>query len=108
MYFSTLYILNTHEKFKIFHPGGNIGNSLLLARDIMVTGSKMPIIDHKKNFKEALKIMSQKKLGIVVITKKKFILENAQKYFFYQLIKNLLIIQLLKSIPFFNSKELKD
>ena len=26
------------EKFKVFHPGGNIGNSLLLAKDIMVTG----------------------------------------------------------------------
>ena len=61
------------EKFKIYHPGGNIGNSLLLAKDIMVTGSKMPTIDHKKNFKEALKIMSQKKLGIIVITKNKFI-----------------------------------
>ena len=61
------------EKFKIFHPGGNIGNSLLLAKDIMVTGNKMPIVDYKKNFKKAIKIMSQKKLGIVVITKKKFI-----------------------------------
>lgn len=61
------------EKFKIFHPGGNIGNALLLAKDIMVTGSKMPIVDHKKNFKEALKIMNQKKLGIIVITKNKFI-----------------------------------
>ena len=39
----------------------------------MVTGDKMPIIDHKKNFKQALKIMSQKKLGIVVITKNRFI-----------------------------------
>ena len=28
------------EKFKVFHPGGNIGNSLLLAKDIMVTGKK--------------------------------------------------------------------
>ena len=61
------------EKFKIFHPGGNIGNSLLLAKDIMVTGNKMPIVDYRKNFKKAIKIMSQKKLGIVVITKKKFI-----------------------------------
>ena len=25
------------DKFKIFHPGGNIGNSLLLAKDIMVS-----------------------------------------------------------------------
>ena len=35
--------------------------------------TKMPIIDYKKNFKSALKIMNQKKLGIVVITKNKFI-----------------------------------
>ena len=61
------------EKFKVFHPGGNIGNSLLLAKDIMVTGKKMPIINYNKNFKEAIKIMSQKKLGIIVILKKKFV-----------------------------------
>ncbi len=61
------------EKFRIFHPGGNIGNSLLLAKDIMVSGSKMPIVNHKKSFPEALKVMNQKKLGIVVITKNKFI-----------------------------------
>ena len=61
------------EKFKVFHPGGNIGNSLLLAKDIMVSGNKMPVISYKKNFKEALKVMSQKKLGIVVINKNKYI-----------------------------------
>ena len=61
------------EKFKIFHPGGNIGSSLLLAKDIMVTGNKMPVIDSNKKFKEAVKVMSQKKLGIIVITKNKFI-----------------------------------
>ena len=61
------------EKFKIFHPGGNIGQSLLLAKDIMITGSKMPVINLNKSFNQALKIMSQKKLGIIVITKKKFI-----------------------------------
>ena len=61
------------EKFKIFHPGGNIGDSLLLAKDIMVTGKKMPVINYRKNFKEALKIMNEKKLGIVVILKKKYI-----------------------------------
>ncbi len=61
------------DKFKIFHPGGNIGNSLLLAKDIMVTGEKMPVINYKTNFEKALKVMNQKKLGIVVITKNKFI-----------------------------------
>ena len=61
------------EKFKIFHPGGNIGKSLSLAKDIMVTGKKMPVLNYNKNFKEALRIMSQKKLGIIVLTQKKFI-----------------------------------
>ena len=61
------------EKFKVFHPGGNIGGSLLLAKDIMVSGNKMPVINLNKNFRQALKIMNQKKLGIVVITKNKFI-----------------------------------
>ncbi len=61
------------EKFKIFHPGGNIGNNLLLAKDIMVVGNKMPYIDYKKRLKDALKIMNQKKLGIIVILKNRFI-----------------------------------
>ena len=62
------------EKFKVYHPGGNIGNSLLLAKDIMVSGKKMPVLNYKKNFKQALKIMNQKKLGIVVVLKGKYIL----------------------------------
>jgi len=61
------------EKFKVFHPGGNIGNSLLLAKDIMVSGKKIPKINYKNNFKMALKIMNKKKLGIVVVLKKKYI-----------------------------------
>ena len=61
------------EKFKVFHPGGNIGNSLLLAKDIMVTGKKMPVINYSKSFKEALRIMNQKRLGIIVVTKNKYI-----------------------------------
>ena len=63
----------TKEKFKIFHPGGNIGHTLKLAKDIMVEGNKMPVVNSKRNFKDLLKIMSQKKLGMVVITENKFI-----------------------------------
>ena len=61
------------EKFKVFHPGGNIGNSLLLAKDIMISGEKMPVINYRKTFNQALKIMNQKKLGIIVIIKNRFI-----------------------------------
>ncbi len=59
------------EKFKVFHPGGNIGGSLLLAKDIMVTGNKLPVINFKKKLNDALKIINQKKLGIVIILKDK-------------------------------------
>jgi|TARA_Y100001970_G_scaffold179720_1_gene218804 arabinose-5-phosphate isomerase len=57
------------EKFKVFHPGGNIGSALLLAKDIMVTGNRLPLINFKKKLNDALKVMNQKKLGIVVILK---------------------------------------
>ena len=63
----------TKENFFLYHKGGNLGASLRLAKDIMVTGSKMPVIDYKKSFNQAVKVMSQKKLGIVVITKNKYI-----------------------------------
>ncbi len=63
----------TKENFYLFHKGGNLGSSLRLAKDIMVTGGKMPIINYKKSFNQALKVMTQKKLGIVVITKNKYI-----------------------------------
>ena len=61
------------EKFKIFHPGGNIGHSLLLAKDIMVSGDKMPTINCKKNFNEALKTMNKKNLGIIIVLKNNYI-----------------------------------
>ena len=57
------------DKFKVFHPGGNIGGSLLLAKDIMVTGKSLPLINFKKKLNDALKIINQKKLGLVVILK---------------------------------------
>ena len=63
----------TKENFFLYHKGGNLGASLRLAKDIMIVGKRIPIIDHKKSLKQGLKIINQKKLGIVVITKKKFI-----------------------------------
>jgi len=61
------------EKFKVFHPGGNIGSSLLLAKDIMVTGKKMPTVNFKSNFRQALAIMNKKNLGIIVVLKKNYV-----------------------------------
>ena len=71
---TVMYLRNfSKEKFKVFHPGGNIGKSLLLAKDIMITGNKMPVIDINRNFKDVVKIINKKKLGIIVVQKNKFI-----------------------------------
>jgi arabinose-5-phosphate isomerase len=55
------------ERFKVFHPGGNIGQTLLLVKDIMITGSKLPKVNINKNIYDATKIIDQKKLGLVVV-----------------------------------------
>ena len=58
------------ERFKVFHPGGNIGQTLLLVKDIMVTGNKLPLVSVKKSIYDAIKIIDQKKLGLVVVMEK--------------------------------------
>ena len=58
------------ERFKIFHPGGNIGQNLLLVKDIMVTGKKLPIITINKTIYDAIKVIDKKKLGLVVVKEK--------------------------------------
>tara|TARA_B100000965_G_scaffold405870_1_gene441639 strand:- start:1054 stop:2013 length:960 start_codon:yes stop_codon:yes gene_type:complete len=58
------------ERFKVYHPGGNIGQTLTLVKDIMLTGHKIPIVGINKKVSEAIKIINKKKLGLVVILKK--------------------------------------
>ena len=58
------------DKFKIFHPGGNIGKNLLLVKDIMIKGKKLPIINFSKSIDDAIKVINKKKLGLVVILEK--------------------------------------
>jgi arabinose-5-phosphate isomerase len=58
------------ERFKIFHPGGNIGQTLLLVSDIMITGNKLPIISLNKSIYEATRVIDKKKIGLVVVIEK--------------------------------------
>jgi len=58
------------ERFKVFHPGGNIGQTLLLVKDIMITGSKLPIVSVNKSIYDATKVIDNKKLGLVVVIEK--------------------------------------
>jgi len=58
------------ERFKVFHPGGNIGQTLLLVKDIMITGNKLPKVNVNKSIYDATKIIDNKKLGLVVVMEK--------------------------------------
>ena len=57
--------------FKKFHPSGNLGTKLKTVEDLMITGGKIPFINENEKMKTALKIMTSKKLGILIIRNKK-------------------------------------
>ena len=58
------------ERFKVFHPGGNIGQTLLLVKDIMVKGSKIPKIKITSNISEASKQITKYNLGLAIVMSK--------------------------------------
>ena len=57
--------------FKKIHPAGSLGAQLKTVEDIMLTGNKIPFVSENLKMKEALKILSNKKLGILVVKNKK-------------------------------------
>ena len=54
--------------FRKFHPGGTLSKKLLSAKDLMV---KVPFISENCRMKKALKILSEKKLGMLVVRNKR-------------------------------------
>ena len=52
--------------FSRFHPGGNLGKQLKTVNDLMVSGNKIPFINENKNMKQALKVITKKKLGVLI------------------------------------------
>tara|TARA_B100000902_G_scaffold160801_1_gene156390 strand:- start:957 stop:1925 length:969 start_codon:yes stop_codon:yes gene_type:complete len=56
--------------FKKLHPAGSLGAQLKTVEDIMITGKKIPFVNENVLLKTALKILSEKKLGILVVTNK--------------------------------------
>jgi len=54
--------------FRKLHPGGTLSKKLLSSADLMV---KAPFVSENYTMKKALKILSQKKLGLLVVRNKK-------------------------------------
>ena len=52
--------------FKKLHPSGSLGSQLKTVEDIMITGKKIPFVNENLKMKKALKILTEKKLGILI------------------------------------------
>ena len=56
--------------FKKIHPAGNLGAQLRTVQDLMLTGNKIPFVKEDLKMKTAIKILSNKRLGILVVQNK--------------------------------------
>ena len=52
--------------FKKFHPSGSLAAKLKTVEDLMITGKKIPFINENLKMKNALKIITNKKLGVLI------------------------------------------
>ena len=60
----------TKLDFKKIHPSGNLSVKLKTVSDLMITGKKLPSVSEKTKMKKALKIITKKELGVLIIKKK--------------------------------------
>tara|TARA_B100001115_G_scaffold182841_1_gene180069 strand:- start:131 stop:1105 length:975 start_codon:yes stop_codon:yes gene_type:complete len=56
--------------FKKFHPSGTLATKLKTVEDLMIKGNKIPFIDENSSMKNALKILSKKNLGVLIVRNK--------------------------------------
>ena len=59
------------KEFKKFHPSGSLGAKLKTVEDLMLKGKKIPLINENVNMQRALKIITKKNLGVLVVQNNK-------------------------------------
>jgi len=60
----------TKLDFKKIHPSGNLSIRLKTVSDLMITGKKLPTIYENMKMIKALKVINDKKMGVIIIKKK--------------------------------------
>ena len=58
------------QDFKKLHPSGSLGAQLKTVEDIMITGNKIPFVHENLKMQRALKVLTEKKLGILIVRNK--------------------------------------
>ena len=61
----------TNLDFRKLHPSGSLGAQLKTIEDVMLVGKKIPFVHEKIKMKKAINILTQKKLGILIVRNKK-------------------------------------
>ena len=56
--------------FKKIHPAGNLGAQLKTVEDMMIIGNNIPFVKESLEMRTAIKILSDKKLGILIVQNK--------------------------------------
>ena len=59
------------KEFKKFHPSGSLGAKLKTVEDLMLKGKKIPFINENIIMRSALKIITKKKLGVLIVQNNK-------------------------------------
>ena len=57
----------TPEQYKVFHPGGKLGQRLMKTSEIMVSGDDLPLVSEAARMDEAILALSEKNLGAVLV-----------------------------------------
>ena len=58
----------SYEDFLVFHPSGALGKGILYkVSDLMLKDDKLPVVDENLGFIDAVKLISEKKLGCAYI-----------------------------------------
>ena len=61
------------KNYKLLHPHGSIGSQLKTTEDLMISKNGIPFIDENSNMRNAINLITKKKLGILIaINKEKF------------------------------------
>ena len=59
------------KDFKKFHPSGSLGAKLKIVGELMLTKNRIPFINENESMKNALKLITKKKLGVLIARNRK-------------------------------------
>lgn len=60
----------TPEQFRVFHPGGKLGQKLKKVSDLMDGAAALPVVSPDTTMDKALLVMTEKNLGCVIVENK--------------------------------------